>query len=415
MASQVVTFKLAVQKYLETKSLDQLEAELGVSARLSTNGRKMSLNYDQIRSIPGEIVDQCRGIILRPQDKRLLTDDPNWKSVPLGPTKVIAYPFDRFYNLGDPKAPCKVNFKARGLKVEDKVDGTLCIVYWDNFMKQWCVATRSVPDADLPISSGAVTQGDLTFRGLFERGVQSSLGISFDEFTDLLDVNFTWMFELTSPINKVVVKHDKDGIILLGCRSIVSGKEKDDPFAHIRLSVPSLRDVLVRPARFPIDNVEDITNFVMSRSGGDHEGVVIVDYEWNRVKIKNPDYVLRSKTREILLSSRRNMIEYILAEKIDDILPMLDADVAEACEKARLGLVKLFDDMDAQYKVWRGAVSTRKEFAGLVALSHYDNKPFFELWEKKFESTRDHYVRLAKSGRISPRALDHLDSMIAGK
>lgn len=403
-------FKLAVQIYLETRSFQDLEDELGVGARLSTDGRRVSLNYDQISSKPGEIVDQCRGLVVRALIPTVLADDSNWKSKPLGASRVVAYPFKRFYNYGDNSVPLAVDLKDSRLRVEEKVDGTLCIVYRDDVFKKWCVATRSVPDADLPISIGSILHPGLTFRLLFERAVEKTLGISFDDLTELLDSDFTWIFELVSPVNKVVVEYN-EGIVLLGCRSVLSGKEQLEPTEHIRMTVPNISDVIPRPACHSAVTIEEIIEFVKNRPPKSAEGVVLVDSKWNRSKIKNPGYVAASKTRDVLMSSRRNMIEYILAEKIDDMIPYMDAETLSEMERTRAGLVDLFSQMDQQYKIWKSQVDTRKGFAELVSLSKYDNKPFFELWEKKFSSTKDHYVRLAKSEKISSRALDHLDHM----
>lgn len=404
-------FVLAVQTFLNDHSVDELEEQLGVSARLSTDGRKFSLNYDQIVSKPGEIVDQCRGLILRPANSRVLADDESWKTKRFGGSTIVAYPFDRFYNYGDKSVQHEINLNDPNLRVEEKMDGTLIILYWDSVAEMWCVATRSVPDADLPISSGAVLHGELTFRTLFIRALENTTKHTFDQVTECLDRDATWMFELTSNVNKVVVKYAEEGVTLLGCRHVPSGKEKSRVEEHIKPVISNILSLFPRPERHQIESIDQIVQFVGSRGAQEAEGVVLVDSNWNRIKIKNPSYVLASKSRDMLLSSRRNMIQCILAEKIDDIMPYIDVDVIVEVEKCRQKLVALFDDMDTAYTIWRAQVSTRKDFAGLVALSKYDNKPFFELWEKKYTTTREHYKRLAKSDKISARALDHLDHM----
>lgn len=408
------TFKLAVQEYLETHSFDDLEREYGVSARLSTNGMKMSLNYDQIASKPGKIVDQCRGLILRPLTPRNLHDDPEWKSKVFGKSKVVAYPFNRFYNYGDPSVEMVVDLKDVDLRVEEKIDGTLCIVYRDDVTKEWCVATRSVPDADLPISSGAITHADLTFRKLFERALKATAGVTFRQLTDLLNPDYTWIFEVVSSVNKVVVVYD-DGIVLLGCRSIISGKEKPDPTEFLGISVPNIADLIPRPQLHTLSSIDDIVTFVKNRPPKSAEGVVLRDSKFNRVKIKNPDYVIASKSRDILLSSRRNMIEYILAEKIDDISPYLDKETMDEVDRTRTKLLQVFDSFDRNYDIAFRCSDNgkdRKAFAGQVMLLKLDSKPFFDRLIGRCGKAREYYTTLAKAEKISSKTLDHLDSLV---
>lgn len=405
-------FKLAVQEYLETHSLEDLEREYGVSARLSTNGTKLSLNYDQTASKPGTIVNQCRGLIIRPLTPRVLSDDPNYASQIFGKSKVVAYPFNRFYNYGDPTVPVAVDLKDVDLRIEEKVDGTLIIVYLDDVTKEWCVATRSVADADVPISSGSVTHGELTFRKLFERAVKATTGVSFKQLTDMLSPDYTWMFEVVSTVNKVVVEY-QEGIILLGCRSIWTGRESEDPTQHFGISVPSIADIIPRPKTHSLATIDDIIKFVNNRPPKEAEGVVLRDSNFNRVKIKNPDYVLASKSRDMLLSSRRNMIFYILAEKIDDMLPHLDKETLAEVERTRVKLMTHFDNMDRVYDSAKSnAGSDRKAFASEVVVLKYDTKYFFDRFIGKTKNCRTFYVEQAKSEKISTKTLDYLDDQV---
>ncbi len=408
------TFKLAVQEYLETHSLADLEREFGVAARLSSSGTKLSLNYDQVASKPGTIVNQCRGLIIRPQTPRVLSDDPDYASKIFGKSKVVAYPFNRFYNYGDHSVEVAVDLNDVELRVEEKIDGTLIIVYLDDVTKEWCVATRSVAEADVPISAGAVTHGDLTFRKLFDRAVKATTGVSFKQLSEMLDPNFTWMFELVSNVNKVVVSYD-EGIVLLGCRSIWTGKEQVDPSQYFGITVPSIADIIPRPKVHSLSSIEDIVKFVNERKGTEAEGVVLRDSKFNRVKIKNPEYVLASKSRDMLLSSRRNMIHYILAEKIDDVMPLLDKETASAVEKARIDLMHIFDSMDRNYDIAYNCSDQgrdRKAFARQVMMLKYNSKCFFDRLIGKCTSAKDFYMTLAKSDKISTSNLDHLDKLI---
>src|SRR5690606_36109752 len=107
------------------------------------------------------LAQECRGLVLSCEDGASLL--PQALTIPgqktsydhlcPGKTKILAYPMKRFFNHGQ-GAAAQVNWSDPNLAVLEKLDGTLCIVYWDPFTSCWCVATRSVPEADLLMDNG---------------------------------------------------------------------------------------------------------------------------------------------------------------------------------------------------------------------------------------------------------------------
>jgi hypothetical protein len=56
---------LLVQEFLKNHTFKELQEQHGVYASFCKNGRKFSLNYDQIESVNSDILSQqCRGLIL---------------------------------------------------------------------------------------------------------------------------------------------------------------------------------------------------------------------------------------------------------------------------------------------------------------------------------------------------------------
>lgn len=230
---------LLVQKYLEQHSFADLAKEHGIYASFSKSGHKWSLNYDQIEARENdELAQECRGLILscwEGQSLRELADEGirvgkdkdgqatligklSYDWITPGKTKVIAYPMRRFFNYGQ-GAAAEIDWSDPNLSILEKLDGTLCIVYYDPFTNQWCVATRAVPEADLIMDNGLYT-----FRTLFEKALQETIalssyaGLSFEEYTAMLNKEITYCYELTTPLNRIVVSYSDYRITLIAAR-----------------------------------------------------------------------------------------------------------------------------------------------------------------------------------------------------
>src|SRR6516164_7074104 len=131
---------LLVQKFLETHSFGDLAKEHGVYASFSKSGHKWSLNYDQIEAKESDPLSQeTRGLILAAEDGKsflsqavMLNGKLSYDHIIPGKTKILAFPMKRFFNYGQ---GCAVNidWSDPNLAVLEKLDGTLCIVYFDPF------------------------------------------------------------------------------------------------------------------------------------------------------------------------------------------------------------------------------------------------------------------------------------------
>lgn len=232
------------------------------------------------------------------------------------------------------------------------VHNSLCIVYYDWFIKQWCVATRSVPEADLPMDNGI-----FTFKTLFEKALKDTSGKDFGDFTQMLNQNITYCFELTTPYNRIVVYYPDCRITLLAARSLTDNNEfdlanlgggmkwvefdkldqktKDHMIAsgHTKEAVEAFVSVPFDLVGVPIvqahtySSIDDLIDWVSSLNPMEHEGVVVRDSQFNRIKVKNAAYVAASKIREALATSPRNCLELILLGKDDDAASFLPQEI----------------------------------------------------------------------------------------
>jgi hypothetical protein len=403
---------LLVQEYLMTHSFGDLAREHGVYASFSKSGHKFSVNYDQIEARESDPLSQeCRGLILSLMDGQPImgltgaNGKINRDHIVMGPTKVLAYPMARFFNYGQGSA-ANINWHDPKLAVLEKLDGTLCIVYWDPWKSQWCVASRSVPEADLLMDNGI-----FTFRTLFEKALEETTrGLPFEQFTSYLDKNITYCFELTTPYNRIVVNYQECRITLIAARNILSGKEIDPSKIKI--------DVIPIVQSHTHTTVSELLDWVSSLNPMDHEGVVVRDSNFNRIKVKNAAYVAFNKCRDTLSASERNCVELILAEKDDDVIPFLPEEIVKNIQKIKVGIHQGFKDHDFAY---RGIVSDlkshnlsdKKSFALMVSdlvKAHPGiwSAPFFQMYDGKVSNMKDFVMKNRKDGTWPSGFLDKI-------
>lgn len=157
-------------------------------------GGLLVINYDQIHSPKCQITAECRGLIVSYPD-----------------FEVVSRSMDRFYNFGE--------HTNRGFKilptdeVANKVDGSLIKMY--NWRGVWNISTRGTAFAEcLSGDSGK------TFRDLF----LASIPLHFPGHFEYMMKECTYMFELTTPDNRVVRNHENYEITYLACRNNATGE-----------------------------------------------------------------------------------------------------------------------------------------------------------------------------------------------
>ena len=247
---------LEIQKYLQNKTLVDLENELGIKHnRHSKYPNLVLLSYDQIKSPTYHpIVKECRGIIL--------DEDDCWK--------VVNYPFNRFYNYGQNEAEIDWSTAV----VQEKLDGSLCSLFY--YRSEWLVATSGKADA-----SGIVNGFNFTFADLFWK--------VFKQLDYILPIYgySTYIFELCTSYNKVVVEYKEPRLVLLGYRNLFSGYEAT--YIDLQKIAKDYNFEIVK--QYELNNLEDILDYLKTTKGNELEGFVVVDNNFNRIKIKSEEYV----------------------------------------------------------------------------------------------------------------------------
>lgn len=399
--------KLLVQEFLETKTFGDLIKEHGVYASFSKSGHKFSLNYDQIEAKEADpLAQECRGLVLSAEDghpfQSLEIDGKrNFEHISPGKTKILAYPMKRFFNYGQGSA-ANIDWSAPDLAILEKLDGTLCIVYHDPFTNQWCVATRSVPEADLLMDNGI-----FTFRTLFEKALVETTGYEFEIFTRFLETSYTYCFELTTPYNRIVVDYKNNGVTLLAVRGLVTLKEVSLKHPVVD-QLPTCLPIVQEHVRMSMD---ELVNWVSSLNPMEHEGVVVRRGE-DRIKVKNAAYVAYNKVRDALATSPRNIVELILSEKDDDVISFLPEEIVKNLQKIKAGVVAAIKQHDEAYQLAKAEADKilpgdKKTFAILVTKNkELWSAPFFQMFDGKAANMRDFIVKNRKDGSWGNSFLD---------
>lgn len=390
---------LLVQKYLETHTFGDLARDHGVYASFSKSGHKFSLNYDQIEAKESDPLSQeTRGLILSFEDgvprryTSVINGKPTYDDLVPGKTRILAYPMKRFFNHGQGSA-AEINWSDPKLAVLEKLDGTLCIVYHDPFTDKWCMATRSVPEADLLMDNGIYT-----FRTLFEKALEETTGYGFEGFKWFLDKHHTYCFELTTRYNRIVVDYPNNGVTLLAVRNLVTLGELN--FDHPVIDALPKKLPLVQAHTYT--SVQDLVDWVSSLNPMEHEGVVVRDGQFNRIKVKNAAYVAYNKVRDALATSPRNMVELILTEKDDDVAPMLPEEIVKNLQTIKVGVQRVIKQHDEAYKSIKAEADSlkpgdKKTFAVLTTVTYKSlnlwTAPFFQMFDGKASNMKDFIMK----------------------
>lgn len=240
------------------------------------------LKYDQIRSDFSEpIVRECRGLIV---DKS--TYSP------------VALSFYKFFNVQEPNAD---TIDWNSAVVQEKVDGSKILVWFDVYEYAWRISTSGC------LNASRANVGDLgvNFKDLFME--------VFDiELFNRLEKYYCYTFELVSPLTRVVVPYEKTDIYFIGVRDMWT-LEEIDPASVFTLSH------IKRPKQFPLNTLEDCLK-ATEQMGYDEEGFVVVDKNWHRVKIKSPTYVAAHHLKNNGAVSRKRILEIIEQGEQDEFL-----------------------------------------------------------------------------------------------
>ena len=251
--------KLGLESFSELYELDY---------RLSKDGKLVSLKYKHLGvDFSNPIVAMSRGLILE-----------------VGSWKVVARPYEKFFTYPDERA---AELDWASTVAYNKYDGSLAILYF--YDGKWRVGSSGTPDGQWLVKDESAT-----FEELFWQGMEPNA----EQFDALFgDKAYTYLFEVTSPSQRIVHNYKGTTSTLHGIIETATGKD-----VSLEGNLLNKAHVIGRPSSMQ----KALTMLDVHKL---EEGLVLRDDKGNRIKFKTEDY----KRLHILAGSRKAMLAEVKA------------------------------------------------------------------------------------------------------
>lgn len=366
-----------------------------ITTKHCQNDTRVLFKYNQINSdFSLKLVRECRGIIL---DKR------DWS--------IVCRPYEKFGNYGEGYVP-EIDWTTA--EVTEKIDGSLIKVYF--FDGEWRVSTNGMIEAHeadiMTPYNGIRNYLDLFSYALHQYGIKDTRyggawnrNICLDLFFDSISPgeNDTFLFELATPLNKVVVPWDAYHIYPLSIIDNRTGTEVDRDL--VEKIFPEFAKVKV----YPLTSIEECVQAAKTLPYTE-EGYVVRDKHNNRLKVKSPAYVAVHHIKgEGTLSVKRG-IKLIQANEIDEFLSYFPEyeSVILNIQEAYATLRKV---LQADYVTTKWAENlkhSRKDIAIQITKTRYSPPFCFGVLDKKWSSVAE-YLDQARDSTLESMVTEFME------
>jgi hypothetical protein len=262
-------------------------------------GHKFSLKYHQLDTKKTPSTNECRGLVL--------SND----------LEVLSLPLIRFSNYSENTIK---SIDWNTARYYEKGDGSMVHYYADPISDKWCVGTTGTAEAVDNVShrdkaTNEVHNYDFNLTELF-LNTCSDLGIDLEKCVK----GCSYVFELMTEYNKVINKTEKDTVKLLAIRDLSDLSEcpqriLNDFAKHIGCE---------RPKEYFFSTQEEMIKSLNNVRYGDvnFEGYVIVDDNFNRLKVKSNTYILHShfnSDKQELVDCKWRLTDVVIHNEIEEV------------------------------------------------------------------------------------------------
>ena len=343
---------------------------------IKNDGEYYLLKYNQLSSdFNEEIVRECRGSIFR-------QDGGKWICV--------AHPFNKFGNYGESYCP---DIDWSTAHVYEKVDGSLMKMWYDR--GQWHLSTNGTIDAYKTDMDAC----GKTFGEYFEYALKQFYGMTIGMIETVMDRNYTYMFELVGPQNRLIVEYEQPCVYLLGVRNNLTHKEYEPLLDGLSLFIRV-------PRIYNLTSIEECLEAAAAMSRNE-EGFVVCDANFNRIKIKSPEYLLAAHLHNNGVITSRRIVRMLMDEQVDDFLaycPQYKDDVNEIIVAIKTFIESMEAEKDAAYPYFN---LNAKEFWSSIDSFKY--KDFLTRCHKNRALTARDYIKNNLEGRGVDWLLNRLE------
>lgn len=253
--------------------------------------------------------------------------------------RIIARPYHKFFNVGerDETLLPKIDL-TESHEIIEKLDGSMIHPMAVNGSIRWC-----------------------TKMGITDTAMQAEEFIAVNpEYHSMamhfLANDFTPIFEWCSNKNRIVLDYPEDQLILTAIRHMGNGQYY--PYISLQAVGQTWSIPVVGRVNKTIDEIAALENT---------EGIVIRFHNGHMLKMKSEWYVLRHKSKDAIMREK-NVLEYIVTEKVDDVLPFLTEEdgiqLRKFQEQVEKHIANLAQWMEMQYEILaKKAKGDRRTFA----------------------------------------------------
>jgi hypothetical protein len=266
------------------------------SIKVKKEGDLAIFNYGFDCEFKNPLVQEARGIII--DTKKL---------------EVRCWPFRKFGNHNESYAD-KIDWTCA--RVLEKVDGSIIKLWFDIDAEKWQFSTNGTIRAE----KASIENYPGLYFGDVIRRADNYKDIPFDS----LDRDKTYIFELVSPETKVIVSYGAASLYHIGTRNNKTGLESEDCIGIKKpasYALTSLEECIRAAALLNADKTVSAADDVVG------EGFVVVDGNYNRVKVKSPDYLMMHRLASVDTVTKRDAL-YMLISDVGEIKTMTDANPA---------------------------------------------------------------------------------------
>ena len=144
------------------------------------------------------------------------------------------------------------------------------------------------------------------------------------------------------------------------------------------------------PQRYALHNLDEVIK-VAELLSKDEEGFVVCDAQFNRIKVKSPEYLMAARLHNNGVITKKRLIEIVLTEKVDDFIaycPAYEArllEVENEIKKIKYGIASELDWVEDNHYF----SLARAEFARAIKDLKYKHF-LFGAYDDKYHNVKEY-------------------------